>query len=113
MLGAALAAHEATLAAPLLALLAGRDDVRLLGRPGTADRSATVSFVPTRQTPAALAAALQRQGIGVESGHFYAHRLLEALGVFPAAGVVRLSFVHYNTPQEVAWTCDALSSALG
>ncbi|HKK22049.1 MAG TPA: aminotransferase class V-fold PLP-dependent enzyme [Pseudohaliea sp.] len=112
-LGAVLAGHEAALAGPLLELLAGREDVRLLGRPGTAGRSATVSFVPMRQTPAAVAAALQRRGIGAESGHFYAHRLLEALGVDPASGVLRLSFVHYNSPQEVAQTCEALASVLG
>jgi cysteine desulfurase family protein (TIGR01976 family) len=108
-----LAAHEASLAAPLLDLLTSREDVRLLGRPGTAHRSATVSFVPARRTPAEVAAALHAEGIGAESGHFYAHRLLEALGVEPASGVVRLSFVHYNAPGEAARTAAALDAILG
>jgi selenocysteine lyase/cysteine desulfurase len=110
--GAALAAHEAGLAAPLLALLAGRDDVRLLGRADTANRSATLSFVPRRQAPASVAAGLQREGIGAESGHFYAHRLLEAMGVDPASGVVRLSLVHYNSPGEVERIAAALEQVL-
>ena len=111
--GAARAAHEAGLAGPLLALLADRDDVRLLGRPDTTGRSATVSFVPARQVPSAVAAGLHRAGIGAESGHFYAHRLLEAMGIDPASGVVRLSLVHYNSPAEVERVCEALREALG
>jgi len=39
-------------------------------------------------------------------------RLLEAMGVSPARGAVRLSFVHYTTAAEVAGLIDALESAL-
>lgn len=108
-----IAGHEAALLAPLLDCLAGRDDLRLLGRPRAAGRSATVSFLPRRRSAAAVAASLHAAGIGAESGHFYAHRLLEALGVDPASGVVRLSLVHYNTEHELDRITDALESALG
>ena len=87
--------------------------MRLLGRPDTTGRSATVSFVPARQVPSAVTAGLHRAGIGAESGHFYAHRLLEAMGIDPASGVVRLSLVHYNSPAEVERVCEALREALG
>ena len=42
------------------------------------------------------------------SGDFYAHRCIEALGIDPNDGVVRVSMVHYNTEDEV----DRLLSAL-
>ena len=39
-------------------------------------------------------------------------RLLEALGVDPAHGVLRLSFVHYNSPQEMTRVLHALDELL-
>ena len=45
-------------------------------------------------------------------GNFYAVRLLEAMGVDPARGAVRLSFVHYTTPAEISGLIDVLDSAL-
>ena len=46
------------------------------------------------------------------AGHFYALRLLQALGVDPAAGVVRLSFVHYTDGAELDRLLQALDRAL-
>jgi len=40
-------------------------------------------------------------------------RLLRALGVDPAHGVLRLSFVHYTSPAEVAQAIAALEAVLG
>ena len=40
-------------------------------------------------------------GISCGHGTFYAHRLVEAIGLDPEDGVVRLSLVHYNTEEEV------------
>jgi len=37
----------------------------------------------------------------VDSGDFYAVRLLEALGISINHGVLRLSFVHYTSEQDV------------
>ena len=34
-------------------------------------------------------------------GDFYGRRPLQAMGVDPDKGVLRLSFVHYTTPGEV------------
>ncbi|MGD1942684.1 MAG: cysteine desulfurase-like protein, partial [Leptolyngbyaceae cyanobacterium] len=42
--------------------------------------------------------------IGIRSGHFYALRLIEDLGLLPQNGVVLGSMVHYNTLAE----CDRL-----
>ena len=45
-------------------------------------------------------------------GHFYAVRLLEAMNIDPNTGVVRLSFVHYTTPEEIDQLIAALDQAL-
>jgi selenocysteine lyase/cysteine desulfurase len=48
-----------------------------------------------------IAQQLAEQQIGVGAGDFYALRCVEALGMDPADGVVRVSMVHYNTVEEV------------
>jgi selenocysteine lyase/cysteine desulfurase len=59
-----------------------------------------------------VAAELARQGIGVGAGNFYAVRLLQALGIDTADGVVRASFVHYTTSAEVQRLVAALQALL-
>ncbi len=109
------AAREQALMTPLLDLLGSRRQVRVIGRPEP-DRSVrvpTVAFHPSRRSPASIVAALVAAGIGCNHGHFYAYRLMEALGLDPGDGVVRLSMVHYNTLEEVDRACTALDSVLG
>ena len=107
-------AHEQKLASTLLDYLGNSPRVRILGKPHCRDndRAPTVAFAPTGQTASALAATLQSHGIGVECGNFYAHRLLESVGIDPAAGVLRISLVHYNTSAEVDRVLAALDAAL-
>lgn len=107
-----LRAAEQPLLAALLQFLADRRDLRVLGPLDAAQRAATVSFVPLRRRPAAVAAALAQHGVMAAAGHFYAVRLLEALGVDPARGVVRLSFLHYTSPEDLARLLRALDAAL-
>lgn len=107
-----LRAAELTLLSRLLAFLAARQDVRVLGPVDAARRAATVAFLPLKREPADVAARLAACGILAASGHFYAVRLLEAMGVDPARGVVRVSFVHYNTPEEMDRLLQALEHAL-
>ncbi len=107
--------HENALAAPLLAWIGERSDLRLIGKPhvGDNDRAPTIAFQPLAQSAAELTAKLQRAGIGTEHGHFYAHRLLSDLGIDPDDGVVRLSLVHYATLDEVERILRELEHALG
>jgi selenocysteine lyase/cysteine desulfurase len=72
----------------------------------------TVSFVTSKRSPAEVVAHADRAGIGIRHGHFYAPRLVEALGLERATGVVRISLAHYNTTAEVARLVDALEPAL-
>src|SRR5882757_876521 len=103
---------ELPLLTTLLEYLRSRSDIRLLGPVQAQRRAATVSFVPKSIEPREIATRLARQGFMVGYGNFYAVRLLEAMGVGPARGAVRLSFVHYTTAAEVAGLIDALESAL-
>jgi selenocysteine lyase/cysteine desulfurase len=107
-----LRAAESPLLTTLLEYLRSRRDIRLLG-PGEAHaRAATVSFVPKALDPQEVARRLARKGYMVGYGNFYAVRLLEAMGVDPVRGAVRLSFVHYTTPAEISGLIDALDFAL-
>lgn len=107
-------AHEQQLAIPLLDYLDNSPKVRVLGKPHCKDndRAPTIAFTPTHQTAAALAATVQTQGIAVECGNFYAHRLLQQVGIDPAAGVLRISLVHYNSKAEVERILSTLDAAL-
>jgi len=104
------AQREAILVSRLLDFLRGRDKVRIIG-PETADadtRVATVSFVVEGRNSEELVLAADREQIGIRFGDFYAYRLIDDLGLRPQGGVVRASFLHYNTEDEV----DRLISAL-
>ena len=45
-------------------------------------------------------------------GNFYAQRLLQAVGIDPDHGVLRLSFVHYTTTEEISQLIAALNAEL-
>ncbi len=109
-------AHEDSLTPRLLDALAGRDDVRLLG-PATLDavgghRCPTVAFDPLARDPQDVARDLVQRGVQTSSGHYYAARVLDGLGVDPDRGVVRLSFVHYTSPGDVDRAVDVLADVL-
>lgn len=105
--------HERALVGRVLEALRAWPDVRVLGDPQAGPtRLPTVSFVGRRRQPAAIVAAVDRARVGIRHGHFYAPRLVEALGLDPATGVVRISLAHYNTMAEVDTLLQALESAL-
>lgn len=108
---AAIRAQERALMAPLVEFLAGRPDVRLIGPATTENRAPTFSLA-TRQPAAELAAALAAHKIMASGGHFYAVRVLDALGIDPAHGVLRLSFLHYTAPEEIDRLIEALKRVL-
>jgi cysteine desulfurase family protein (TIGR01976 family) len=104
--------RETALLQPLLDFLATRRGVRLIGRRDAAERAPTVAFTAEGHRPIDLAGRLAEQGIGIGAGHFYASRLVEALGIDPAQGVARASFLHYTSPDEVARLVEALDRLL-
>jgi cysteine desulfurase family protein (TIGR01976 family) len=90
-----------------------RKNVRLYGSPEADDqRHPTVSFSKPGSLSAGIAKEANAAGIGIRSGHMYAHRLCEAVGLKPDDGVVRISALHYNSPEEIERAFDVLNQVL-
>jgi selenocysteine lyase/cysteine desulfurase len=107
----AMRARETDLLVPLLDYLAGRNDLRLLG-PRTAERRAPTVAIHANTPGEDLAAALAPHGINAGGGDFYAVRPLQAMGIEPAHGVLRMSFTHYTTEAEIDRLIRALDHVL-
>ena len=103
--------HETALLTPLLDFLRGRNDVRLLGPDAPDVRAPTVALVG-RRPAVELATALAEHRVMAGGGHFYAYRLLEAMGVDPEHGALRMSFLHTTTHDEVEQLIGALDAVL-
>jgi selenocysteine lyase/cysteine desulfurase len=74
-------------------------------------RAPTVALASNVQGEA-LAAKLADHGIMAGGGDFYAIRALEGCGVDMSTGVLRLSFVHYTSKQEIDKLLEALDAVL-
>lgn len=108
------AGHEQALAERFLDFLTAKKGIRLLG-PKTGDaalRAPTFSFTVEGRPAADIPALLASAHVAISHGHFYAKRLVEALGVTDPAGVMRASMVHYNTMEEVDRLIEALDGAI-
>ena len=104
-------AHEIALLQPLLDAVKDRNSVRLIGPSDAARRAPTVALALNRPGEE-VAARLARHGVMCGGGDFYAVRPLRAMGVDMDKGVLRLSFVHYTTAEEVARVIEALDAVL-
>lgn len=100
----AIAVHEARLGDRFLAGLAEFDHVQLFGVE-EGDRTSTYSIGVDGVDDVTLVNQLAERGIYATHGSYYAVEVMKSLG---QEGLVRIGFVHYNTPQEV----DAVLSAL-
>ena len=104
-------AHETTLLQPLLDAVKDRNSVRLIG-PATATGRAPTVALALNGPAEPVAAALAPHGIMAGGGDFYAGRALQAMGVDPDQGVLRLSFTHYTTKAEIDQLLNALDAVL-
>jgi cysteine desulfurase family protein (TIGR01976 family) len=95
--------HENLLAERLLGWLRGKKNVRIIGRPAVEGgrRVPTISFVVAGMPSESIVRHIDRFGIGIRFGDFYARRLIEVLGLQEQGGVVRVSMAHYNTLAEI------------
>ena len=117
--GAAAARHahdlmrraEEALLQPLLDHLSSKNSVRLIGSAQAAGRAPTVAMA-LKGRGEDVAAALAPLGIMAGGGDFYAVRALQAMGVDPDHGVLRVSFTHYTHADEVTKLMDALDQVI-
>ncbi|MFQ5786229.1 MAG: cysteine desulfurase-like protein [Alphaproteobacteria bacterium] len=97
------AAHEQTLATRFADFLESKPNLRIIGR-ATGDhtrRAPTFSFVVEGRDSEDFPKRALAHKVAFRAGDFYAARLIDALGLRPQNGVVRVSMVHYNTMAEV------------
>jgi selenocysteine lyase/cysteine desulfurase len=111
---ALMTACELPLQASLIGYLRSRSDVRIIGPPeDDATRVGTISFVHDSKSSREITSVVDGSGVAIRHGHMYAYHLCEALGMEPDDGVVRVSMVHYNTPEEIERLIDVLDGAMG
>ncbi|MCH2066670.1 aminotransferase class V-fold PLP-dependent enzyme [Shimia sp.] len=103
--------HEVKLLQPVLDYAASKNSVRLIGPTDAAKRAPTVALVANAPGEA-LAAQLAGHGVMAGGGDFYANRALEGMHVDTDHGVLRVSFVHYTSENEVQKLIAALDAVL-
>ncbi|MBM1222264.1 aminotransferase class V-fold PLP-dependent enzyme [Ponticoccus sp. SC2-23] len=96
---------------PLLDFVASKNSVRLIG-PADADRRAPTVAMALEERGADVAQRLIPHRIMADGGDFYAQRPLAAMGVDLDRGVLRASFTHYTSAEDVDRLIDALDQAL-
>jgi selenocysteine lyase/cysteine desulfurase len=104
--------YEQSLLTPLLEFLKSRDDVRIIGPDDATVRAATVTILPLKKSVGDIMAALEKEKLMVGSGNFYGVRPLEAMKINLDTGVIRMSFVHYNSMDEIEHLIRGLTIAL-
>ncbi|TNC71440.1 aminotransferase class V-fold PLP-dependent enzyme [Rubellimicrobium roseum] len=104
-------AREVELLRPLLDALRDRNDLRLLG-PAEAEGRAPTVAVELPGSAEVAATALGGHGIQCGGGDFYAVRPLRAMGIDPDKGVLRMSFTHYTSEEDIDRLVRALDAVL-
>jgi cysteine desulfurase family protein (TIGR01976 family) len=96
----AISEHETMLSERFLTSILSIDGITLYGKKTPEGRTPTFAIDVDGVSPAAVAEHLGRAGCFVWSGDYYAYEVMYRLGKAPE-GLVRIGFVHYNTPEEV------------
>ena len=104
--------YEKSLLKPLLDFLKSRDDVLIIGPDDPNIRAATVTILPLKKSVTDVVAALEKERLMVGSGNFYGVRPLKAMKINLDPGVIRMSFIHYTTLDEIEHLIRGLTVAL-
>ena len=103
--------HETALLENLLDFLRSRNDLRIVGPDTAESRLPIVSIIPDKDL-AKVYAKLTEHKLMLGKGHFYAARPLMDMGIPIQPGVIRISFLHYTTLQEIDQLIEGLNEAL-
>lgn len=104
-------AREVTLLQPLLDHLSEKNSLHVIGPTDAVQKAPTVAIELPGPGEAA-AEALAAYGIMAGGGDFYGARPLQSMGIDLDKGVLRLSFVHYTSKEEVDQLMGALDAVL-
>lgn len=117
-----IASQERELSNALLSRLTSIPGVAILGDPHAHDtRAPTVAFafsggygIPAKKSKIIHQHLVQSGRIGAQVGHMYAYALISSVPSMLNVddGVLRVSFVHYNSLQEVQTVCEAIHDAI-
>ena len=86
--------------------------MHLIGASDPEARAATISFAVPHMKAADIGKKLAEKAIMAGAGHYYAARMFNQMGIDPAAGAVRLSFVHYTSAVDITKLISALDDTL-
>ncbi|NNE03590.1 MAG: aminotransferase class V-fold PLP-dependent enzyme [Eudoraea sp.] len=104
--------HEQLLLERLLAFLRSREDVRIVGPATAAGRAPTVAIIPRNKSIEEVYATLTRHKLMLGTGDFYAIRPLLDMDIPGEPGVLRISFLHYTSMEEIDQLIEGLRVAL-
>jgi selenocysteine lyase/cysteine desulfurase len=110
-----IAEHEEELSGKVLDYLNSRNDIRIIGSTEYKKeiRVPTIAFIKEGRDSEQLCLETDKHRVAIRWGHFYAKRLVDGLGLSKSNnGVVRISMVHYNTPEEADRLIKALDKSL-
>ena len=103
--------HEKELATLLYDGLIKLKGVNIYGpRAGKKLRAPTLAFTVKGMPADEVCKALATENIFAWSGHFYAIRATEVLGLYEKGGVIRMGISLYNTKEEIEQTLDFVES---
>ena len=100
--------HEEVLLEQLLDFLKSRDDVRIVGPDTAESRAPIVSIIPLKKNIKKVYALLTKHKLMLGLGSFYAVRPLMDMHIPSEPGVLRISFLHYTSKEEINQLIDGL-----
>lgn len=103
---------EKSLMEPLLEFLRSREDIKILGLDRTDGRVPTISILPLKKDVQAVYATLTKHKLMLGIGDFYGVRPLMDMGIPLDPGVIRMSFLHYTSSEEIEQLIEGLQDAL-
>lgn len=103
---------EKSLMEPLLNFLRSREEIQILGPKHTENRVPTISILPLNKSVEEVYASLTKHKLMLGTGDFYAARPLMDMGIPLDPGVLRMSFLHYTSMEEMDQLIQGLKVAL-
>ena len=104
--------HEKALLERLLDFLRSRDDIQIIGPDSAEERAPIVSIIPDNKNLKKVYATLTEHKLMLGMGHFYAVRPLIEMNIPRQPGVLRISFLHYTSIEEINQLIEGLKVAL-
>lgn len=104
--------HEAALLKRLLKFLRSRDDIRVVGPDTEKNRAPIISIIPLKKNIKKVYADLIKHKLMLGLGNFYAVRPLKDMAIPEQPGVLRISFLHYTSNEEMDQLIEALKKVI-